>query len=602
MKFVWAIILFGFTLSVKGQTTSERIILQNPDNPNVGQVTGILTAVKIPSDFIITAIAKNYSPFVTPERIRIRKELTPFEEFRIFQNNNKLDHNSIRNAKTPVSTPISVPTSIKYSFDANFNSPYAPLDNTIACSDDQNIISVCNGIINFLKGTDFIYASTLDDFFQGQIASPCDPKVFFDPVKKRFILFGQSCEEHNYSNSQILVGFSKSNDPSEGWNFYKISGNATGVPNNWFDYPKIGISDAGLFISGNIFNAKEEFQQTVLYQIDQNLGYNGADIKYRIWSNIPDAPFTLKPIESAFAQSYGPGMIAIGTTYKNNCDYYKLYEITDNIYAQSLRMNFYKIKVQSNYLFFSKAAQGNGAIIDNGDVRIQDGFLYNNKVYFVFTSGTTGNFSRINFNILDLTTKSVTSKLLGDDIDASYAYGAIAPLSDKGEPMKCLIACNSSKESSYPDIKYKICNDNIECTDEVLIHKGENVFYGPDRWGDYNGVAKNNFATNNLWIASTYSTSTGIRQTRISNIISSDRLIPSKSSQNSPLFYSTPLSLDKASNITIKVNEQIIYKGSVSKGDNDVHIAQPSLKDGDKITIIDNAKNKILKSNVFKLE
>ena len=113
------------------------------------------------------------------------------------------------------------------------------------------------------------------------------PKIYFDPFRKRFIVFAQSCDRQ-YNNSNIVLGFSHSNIPSDGWNFYriKVSGAPFGI-NQWFDYPKLGISTDGVFISGNIFQnnggENNDFIQSIVYQIDKDLGYEGKEVNYRLW-------------------------------------------------------------------------------------------------------------------------------------------------------------------------------------------------------------------------------------------------------------------------------------------------------------------------------
>ena len=145
----------------------------------------------------------------------------------------------------------------------------SPMDNSIAISDDGLIVSVANTTIQFkTTGGGTFYSNSIIDFIDDpSISYVCDPVVNYDPEEDRFIFFAQECSG-NSSNSHLIIMFSETNDPDEGWNYYKITGNPLG-DNSWFDYPKLAISDTELFISGNLFYNGGGFNQSVVYQMEK---------------------------------------------------------------------------------------------------------------------------------------------------------------------------------------------------------------------------------------------------------------------------------------------------------------------------------------------
>ncbi len=181
------------------------------------------------------------------------------------------------------------------SFEANRFDGTTPPDNSMAISNGGRIVSVTNSHIEYfdMSGTR-TYTSSFDDFFQDPsfTALIYDPVVLYDSQADRFFL--AVLHGSNSSVSKVVVCFSKSNNPIDGWWFYKLTGDPLGN-SNWFDYPKIGFYTTEVYVTGNLFNDNDVFSQTVLYPFTKASGYSGTSLGWQYGHNIDDCPVTLFP-------------------------------------------------------------------------------------------------------------------------------------------------------------------------------------------------------------------------------------------------------------------------------------------------------------------
>jgi len=596
-------ILFG-NYFLYSQIITKPVINQQPELQNCAKKTNILSANKVNIQVPLSSIDTTLKPILKSVNPRPHIEQYHYKEFEIFKDTASLIYQDVVNDFQP-----SIPTPIRIAngFDASLGDNSAPLDNTIACSGENYSVSISNTFIEYYHNSSLKYKRDLSSFLNYELSSPCDPKVYFDPIARRFIIFFQRCDGA-YNKSEIIIGFSKSNNPMDGWNFYKLSGNPLNKPNHWFDYPKMGISKDGLFISGNIFiDRNDGLAQTVVYQIDKDLGFAGQQLKYRVWYDIADNPFTIMPVNYAYNNTYGNGIYLLSTTWQQNANYFKLYDITGDIYDSGAGMNFYKVKT-TPYNFFAGAVQLNQSI-DNGDIRIQDAVLSGKKIYFVFTSGNERNFSRINFNILYVSNLQNKSSFIGDKPNYSYAYPSLHFFSEENESPIVLIQYNGTSNQSYPDIRCITCDDNFNCSQEVVVKAGESTINNFDRWGDYTGVSKNQNNKHQLWLSSSYGKNNR-RQTYIAKIIPFNQpLIPNDSLLNIQLTSTTSImfNLNGAKEIQVLLKTagttSIIFEGIAEKGENVFEIFTGDLKKGDyTIEIQKKSSNKKLNIKEIQIE
>jgi hypothetical protein len=543
------------------------------------------------------------SPSLSPIILEKKESFPNFNEFFKYKRETKLNYNyNYPQSNKPL---LSNDTYIKYILNANLKDEKIPLDNSIACSDKNFIVSVTNGIIEYWENNRFIVRIALKKFLNNQLSFPGDPKVIFDPVEKKFIFFAQECNIEEKA-SEVIVGFSISNNPLDGWYLYKLPGNPLLQNDLWFDYPKIGISDEDLFISGNLFNKEDRFVQTILFQINKRNCFIGGKMSSLVWFNFSDNPFTLLPISSGTNLNYGPGIFLLSTTWERNSKYFKFYDVTGNVSSADNQINYFEVPT-NEIKFFAEAEQKGGLKIDNGDLRIQDGFFINDKIVFVYTSGdANSNFSKISLNIFDIVNFKNKQKLIGENNNESYCFPSVCSIYDS-DTIKYVVHYCVTSDKDYPCVRYAVGDEFLNLTDEILIEKSKNNILNNSRWGDYSSASKSYSTSNDIWLSSSIANLFGQRQTLISCISqkndSTQTVYTSIDEQLITIF----LTIKESSEFQLILqNENIkflVYEGKIGKGSKEFLINKKNLKKGKYlIKIVDVTSKKVVNEQVLYID
>lgn len=156
------------------------------------------------------------------------------------------------------------------------------LDGTIVSAVNSNLQIYNSNGVSIATRSLAALASKLGTFTMNS-----DPRLLYDPQTDRYVIvwFTGSLSTTN----KIIVGFTKTNNPADSWNFYTLNG-ASFNDSTWSDYPIISLSNKDLFITFN--QVKDNihwsvgFKQSVIWQLDKQKGYDGDPLKFTLWSDI----------------------------------------------------------------------------------------------------------------------------------------------------------------------------------------------------------------------------------------------------------------------------------------------------------------------------
>lgn len=197
------------------------------------------------------------------------------------------------------------------SFEANWSLFSSPPDNTMAISNEGHIVTANNdGVEYWTSNGNFVQLILWETFVNNPAltGSLYDPRVIYDSGFNRFVMV--LLHSSTPATSRVLVFFSKSQNPQDGWWQYTLTGNPLN-DNSWFDFPALGYSSNEVYITGNLFSSSGSFKQAVIYQIPKAAGYAGGNLDWQFWhslDNQPFAGFSLVPVSYGHAGSYGPGV------------------------------------------------------------------------------------------------------------------------------------------------------------------------------------------------------------------------------------------------------------------------------------------------------
>lgn len=353
-----------------------------------------------------------------------------------------------------------------------------------------------------------------EDFFSFLNPAPTgniyDPKVLYDSGADRFIymiLHGTSSQQ-----SELLVCFSKSNNPAQdGWWVYRIQANQ-GHAGSWFDYPNIGVSTNELYISGNMFTDQGQNSGNVLFQIQKTPCYSGQSINYQYWANVVDQTqemaFTMVPLSWGQQGNYGPGVLLVANETSEPSDRIMVFDLTDDMTASNEQLNAYSANTSAFDVGGQAAQSGSNVLLDVGDNRIQNGFYLNGIIHMVFTSDIGQGWNGINYKRINVNDLSVQGSTFGNVGSFDYCYPAVASSGSDQSDRSVIIGFLRSGQTIFPEFRAVNCDHSMQWSNSVQIKAGEDdVNIGgqsPDRWGDYSGISRRNGANRTVWASGCY--------------------------------------------------------------------------------------------------
>ncbi|MCC6412778.1 MAG: hypothetical protein IT270_14025, partial [Saprospiraceae bacterium] len=389
---------------------------------------------------------------------------------------------------------------------------YRPPDNSMAISDEGWIVSIVNSNISFVDENGMVSLSSvsLDEYleFLDLTSYYFDPKVIYDPVGDRFIMV--ALNGSSSSESKLVVAFSQSQDPNDGWWVYSFDGNFANA-NTWFDYPQIGLSTEDLYLTGNLYDNNDVFNQAVIIQLDKELGYVGSNsnLGFTYWSNVTNTLGQkiggIQPVSGGY-NSYGPGIYLISSRTSTGSSI-SLFNITaDNGNIPQLQK--YEVNC-SSYNIGSDALQpGTSKLLSVNDCRIQSSFYQYPTIYYVHHNEyQNSGYNGIRYGRLNLTNLTITSSNFGIS-GATNSFPVIAPFSTTAGSSDVLIGYTRSSSTTYPQLR-ALTHDGTTYSSSITVKAGNSAITpssdNVQRWGDYLGISRRRNATiATTWIYGNY--------------------------------------------------------------------------------------------------
>ncbi len=468
---------------------------------------------------------------------------------------------------------------------------YTPLDNTLAISDKDTIVAFVNSTIAYYTSTGTntyskdIYTMIGDVSITNAL---CDPKVIYDNVARRFIFYVQVCDQVA-AHSQVILGFSKTNNPMNGWYIYKFTGNPLSN-GDWWDYPKMAVSNDEVFVTGNLFKASTGlFDKSAVYQIQKTPCMAGATLTSANSQYFTTPEFSLLPVGYGQKGSYGPGIYLVSTGGAvSSSTTMKLMDITNNKASGTATLMTYDVSCAPYSVSGDALQQGTTTKLNTGDCRALDGFYLRGVIHFVFNIDISG-YCGISLNRVTVSSLGFTSSLYHNSGVSDYCYAAIASPSNDSNDKSVVVAYNESGSGMFP----RTCaartdqSGNWSAATVVKAGAGYAKYSGTttsERWGDYTGMAKKyGDPTGSVWMAGMYGNTTHTWSQWIAklnpykvgvNTVTEEekttKVFPNPIVDN----YHVQFNLDERQEVTINITDMDgrtvveLYKGMTEAGEN----------------------------------
>lgn len=527
------------------------------------------------------------------------------------------------------STPTEIAPKIETTFNGQANGASGiPCDNHIAISNGGKIVSVQNSSLRILDETGkTLLFKTLYSFANGKViglTNYCyDPKVVYDPLADRFILF--FLHESKVATNFGILAFSKTNDPTGEWNFYKIPGNAL-KNDKWSDYPIVAISKEDVFITLNLLTENTDwrvgFNQSLIWQINKNSGYSGDTLKQKVYFDIrykSKAIWSICPVQGGFVPTH-PNMYFLSVRPGDlENDTLFLHEITNTLSSGNALLTLKIHQTDKTYGVPPVAPQPTGGdTLQTNDTRVLGGIVHNGKIQYVQTTVVKPYYhSGVLHGMFNLnsTKKVAINYISADSVD--YAYPSIA-YAGKGNPsdQSSVITFSHVSAKSFPGTSAvfhtQVANLPSYFSDVVRIKSGLKVIerlpfeqYPQERWGDYTGIQYKYSEPGTIWLVGSYGNDLKVNGTWIGKLKVTDKVEIEK--DITLLVYPNPLQTTTAVGFNLNSSEKIkvelcdetgqllkeIFTGQLPEGYNELYFDSGGLAHATYFVYIKGENNKI---------
>jgi hypothetical protein len=413
-------------------------------------------------------------------------------------------------------------------FKANQLHSLVPTDNSMAISKNGFIVSADNWNLTYADSNGTIIKDSIvwNDFVNNNASlqqGKYDPKVIYDNVHDRFIvviLHGPA----DVVKNKVIIAFSKTNNPMQGWNLYTLSGNALN-DSSWADYPSIGINNNELFINVNLFKGPPTYayNQTAIYQVNLANGYGaGSSLSYKVWAGNITAPdgkpgFTLVPASDGMGAASKDASMYFVSNWPDGNDKVFVYKITDELFVPNTQLLAYQYTVPAFSVcanaFIYNPPNGYKDSISTGSSVVQNAYIMDSVLHYTYDANVDPGWCGLQYGRIDLRTQKAVIKKFGNP-GTVLAYPAIASFGHTPKDKSAVICYLQTDTSLYPQVCAVAIDDAMNFSTPIVLKKGDttvNVLYPPaqtnipERWGDYTGIQrKYNTAVPEVWCAGAY--------------------------------------------------------------------------------------------------
>ncbi len=430
-------------------------------------------------------------------------------------------------------------------YEGNNFSGSVPNDNSFAINRNGQILSVINTTVLAydLNKDSLLFETSLHIFtilqgLRNVAQNKYDPRVLYDPDMDRFILV--FLNGTTFQTSKIIVAFSKTNDPSDGFHIYALNGNPLGN-DTWSDYPHIMVSKQDLFITMNTFyngsSNNSGYVESTIRQVNKMDGYDSLpSLQETYYSDIKiggKALFNFTGMAGGSGPYSPPIYFMSNRNLSLNNDSLFLVSITDSLSSTTppvLQLKVYKAQIP--YGLPPDARQQDSNRFDCNDSRIQGGYYQNGIVQFVGNTVTSKGFSgfyHAMINPLAPTAEPAYFSILEmDSLDFGYpniCYTGKSELENEG-----IIIFNHSGPSTNAGSSSVFFSNDSSYSGLAVVDSGRgyvNVLRPAgdpeyERWGDYTGAQPAYGDTGVVWMSAYSSTENNTPRTILAKLRSPD--------------------------------------------------------------------------------
>lgn len=390
-----------------------------------------------------------------------------------------------------------------------------PLDNHLAMHGGQVISALNSQIAIKTEDGEDLVGFSLDQLAMELNLSDrfFDPRLLYDTESDRFIVVFLHGSDSDVTN--IVIGFSTSNDATGDWNMYELTGNPNGN-NTWTDYPMINVTKTDLVITGNLIFDNQPWQtgfdETVLWQINKESGYNGTNLESILYQSITYEGFNIRnlcPVESADEILESNCLFLSNRNFSIENDTIFIIELTGGIDDPNTEIVINVAKTDQPYGVPPNAEMFFGELQTN-DARVLEAFYLEDEIQFVgntrnLTNNLAGIYHGHIFNVSG-NQDATLEHIIGPEFEIGYP-GITHTGIESGE-RDAILTFGHTARNINTGVSAMYFDPEFGYSDIISIKEGQNyigIIQGPvERWGDYAGSQRDFSDPGSCWISGFY--------------------------------------------------------------------------------------------------
>ncbi len=342
-----------------------------------------------------------------------------------------------------------------------------------------------------------------------------DPKLRYDPFNNRWIFSAGA--DPGASSAAILIGVSRTSDPTGMWNLYKIK--ADGGSSLWADFPTMGFNKNWIAVQANMFtNSTSAYSHSNIWVFNKANLYAGGSGLFTLFTNTHGG-FTQFP-----ATTYDNSLstLYLLETWNGGSGQLRLSTITGAVGAEVLTAGIAYPTGSKSWQMSAPVTNfapqsGSSSGIDNGDDRIlscvyRNGSLWAAHTVFLPASGTVTRSSAQWWQINTASGSLGSVQQFGRVDDPSGALFFAYPSLAVNNNNDMLIGYSRFSASQYASGNYSFrsgSDPNNTLQSDTVLKPGEATYYkdfgtGANRWGDFSNTAVDPVNDTDMWTIQEY--------------------------------------------------------------------------------------------------
>lgn len=426
-----------------------------------------------------------------------------------------------------VTSSFDPPINVDTNFFTTGMDPSIPSDNEIAVGNNDAIVITSNlgfRVYNELGANTISlpWATWADEGSLGiNLGAWFDPRIVYDRESDRYLIsiLVRYVNASNNTVTDIILGYSQSNDPTANWNIYKITAEDLLITDTGsFDFQTMGISANNLFVRSN------RGLENYILQFGLTEGYQGNPL------NAQTITFGSNLFDSDTANTFVGDIIfiddvstSIGTKSYGLVSVEKLVSgnITNLLYVVQIdevssNIEVVELDIAVNLMATSSlVSQSDGLLLLSTPTRSQSGFLHNGIITFSYLfNDVSDNTNKIYVNDFEIATTFSASTLASNEAIINIAEEAIAdaeiqPIQCEASDCDIIIGYQSIPANSYYSLKCVLLKQDNTLSNPITIKEGTHNIIDIDglsthRIGDYFDIQPKYDTDNEVWIIGQY--------------------------------------------------------------------------------------------------